>query len=177
MKKQILFLALLVMSAVNITYGQDKIENLKIIWPEEYKWKVGSNQEDKTMHMMELVPGNESVEKWTIIGTMLSIKGVKNVPMDDAMNMTFDQAKPNAPKAKLTLVEKDEKALHPWVLFKIESPNFKNDKNPESQLYYVVQGDQTLYSNFVAIKEKTLSPEFIAKWTKVFKESEFVDHE
>jgi len=44
-----------------------KIENLKIIWPEEYKRKIGSNQDDKSVHMMELIPGNESIDKWIII--------------------------------------------------------------------------------------------------------------
>ena len=75
------------------------------------------------------------------------------------------------------MIEKDDKAKNPWILFKIEAPNFTNDKNPESQLYYIIQGEQSLYSNFVAIKEKKLSSEFIDKWTKVFKSSEFVDHE
>jgi hypothetical protein len=177
MKRQLLLLTLITTTLLKFSYGQEKTENLQINWPEEYKWKIGSNQEDKSVHMMELVPGNETVEKWTIIGTMLSIKGAENVPMDAVMNMTFDQAKIGAPKAKLTVVEKDEKALHPWILFKIEAPNFKDDKNPESQLYYVVQGDQSLYSNFVAIKEKVLTDEFVEKWTKVFKASEIVESE
>jgi hypothetical protein len=68
-------------------------ENLKIVWPEEYKWKVGSNQENESIHMMELIPGNEKIEKWTIMGTMMSLKGAKNVPMDEAMYLMYDQAK------------------------------------------------------------------------------------
>jgi hypothetical protein len=163
MKNQSLLLALFLMAIMQLTYRQGKIESLKIVWPEEYKWKVGSDQEDKNVHRIELVPGSETVEKWSIIGTMLSIKGAKNVPMNVAMNMTFDQAKPNVPKAKLTLIEKDEKSTHPWILFKIEFPTFKNGKNSESQLYYIVQGDQSLYSNFVAVKEKRLNSEFVAK--------------
>jgi hypothetical protein len=177
MKRRLLLLTLITITLLKFSYGQGKTENLKIIWPEEYKWKIGSNQEDKSVHMMELIPGNERIEKWTIIGTMLSIKGAKNVPMDAAMSMTFDQTKSGAPNAKLTMIEKDEKSLHPWILFKIEAPNFKNDKNPESQLYYIVQGDQSLYSNFVAIKQKVLTDEFVAKWAKVFKASEFVESE
>jgi len=47
-------------------------------------------------------------------------------------------------------------------------------KNPESQLYYIVQGNCSLYSNFVAIKEKSLTNEFVGKWKRVFKSSEFV---
>jgi hypothetical protein len=71
---------LLIFTTANYSIGQGQSENLKIVWPEEYKWKVGSNQENESIHMMELIPGNEKIEKWTIIGTMMSIKGAKNVP-------------------------------------------------------------------------------------------------
>lgn len=173
MKKSLLITCFIILSFVSLK-AQQKGENLKIVWPEEYKWKVGSNQENEQMHLMELVPGNETVKKWSIMGTMLSIKGATNVPMDAAMNMMFDQAKQAAPKAKLTFIEKDEKSEHPWILFKIEAPSFKNDKTPESQLYYVTQGSSSLYSNFVALKEATLSQDFVDKWIKIFKNSEFV---
>jgi len=172
MKNNILFIVFFVLTITS--FGQTTIENLKIVWPEEYKWKVGSNQEDKAQQMIELIPGNETIEKWTIIGTMMSIKGVKNVPMDVAMNTMFEQAKQNAIKPTLTLVERNDTAKNAWIIFKIEAPKFKNDKNPESQLYYIIQGQSSLYSNFVAIKEKTLSKDFVDKWTKVFKSSELI---
>jgi hypothetical protein len=59
------------------------------------------------------------------------------------------------------------------VLFKVETPSFPNDPKPESQLWYVIQGEKTLHSMFIAKKEKTLSKEFIKKWSKVFKSGEF----
>ena len=173
MKKSFLSLFIIAVCIIS-SYGQQSGENLKIIWPEEYKWKVGSNQEDKSVHMIELIPGNETLEKWSMMGNMLSIKGAKNVPMDVAVNMTFEQATKQAPKAKLTVLEKDEKAKNPWVLFKIEAPNFINDKNPESQLYYIIQGNDALYSNFIALKEKSLKEDFVNKWMKIFKASELV---
>ncbi len=173
MKQVLAGLAILTFIA-NPTFGQSKMENLQIIWPEDYKWKIASNQEDQTVHMIELVPGNERLEKWTIMGTMMSYKGAKNVSMHNAMNMMFDQAKLNAPKAKLTLIEKDEKVNSPWIIFKIEAPAFKDDKNPESQLYYIIQGESSLYSNFIAIKEKTLSDRFVQKWKEIFKASQLV---
>jgi hypothetical protein len=168
-----IFLLLAIVSTYGYAVGQGR-ETLKIIWPEEYKWKIGSNQENESIHMMELIPGDEKIEKWTIIGTMMSIKGAKNVTMDKAMNLMFDQAKQNAPDATLTLIEKDETVKHPWVIFKIEAPRFKNDKKPESQLYYVIQGESSLYSNFVAVKEKKLSDDFVTRWKAVFKSSELV---
>jgi hypothetical protein len=85
-----------------------------------------------------------------------------------------DQAKQNAPAAKVTLIEKNEEGKNAWIIFKIESPRFKNDSKPESQLYYIVQGESSLYSNFVALKEKKLSDEFVNKWKEIFKSSELI---
>lgn len=156
-------------------FGQDTIESLKIHWPEEYEWKIGSNEEDGNIHFLELIPGNETVENWTIIGTMMSLKDVRNVPMDIVINMMFEQSKIDAPESKLTLIEKNETDANHWALFTIESPWFNDDENPESQLFYIVQGNSSLYTNFVAIKEKELSKEFVDKWVKVFKASELVN--
>lgn len=155
-------------------FGQNEIENLKINWPEKYEWKIGSNQETEQIHFIELVPGNESVDNWTIIGAMISIKGATNVPMDVAVDLMFDQTKATAPKAKLTVIEKNETDPNHWIIFKIESPSFTNDENPESQLYYIIQGKSSLYSSFVAIKEEELSKDFVEEWIEIFKSSEFV---
>jgi hypothetical protein len=155
------------------SFGQTS-ESLKIFWPEEYSWQVGSIQENESLHIMELIPSNEKIESWSIIGTMMAIKGAKDVPMEMAMNLMFDSAKENAPKAKLTLIEMNEEVRNPWVIFKIEAPSFHNDPKPESQLYYIVQGESTLYSNFVAVKEKSLDRKFVRKWQDVFKASELV---
>ncbi len=156
------------------SFSQNGIESLKVHWPEEYNWKIGSNQENDKMHFIELVPGDQSVENWKIIGTMISIKGMRNLPLDVYINMTFELTKEKAPKAKLTIIEKDETGKNHWAIFKIESSRYIGDKNTESQLYYIVQGESSFYSTFVALKEKKLKNEFVEKWIKVFKESELV---
>ncbi len=171
--KHLSFLSYFVLTTL-LSPGQTKTETLKITWPEEYKWKIGSTQEDDKQRMVEFIPGNETIDNWTIIGTLLSIKGVTGVPMDVAMNLMFEQARQTAIKPGLTLIERNDTAKHPWIIFKIETSKFKNDPNPESQLYYIIQGEMSLYSNFVAIKEKTLSKEFVARWSTIFKSSELV---
>lgn len=164
---------LFILSTIAI-YSQNKIENLKVNWPEEYKWKIGSDQENESAHFIEVVPGNESIDKWTIIGTMISMKNVTNMPMDKAMDLFYQQTKTNAPEAKVTLIEKNETAKNHWILFKIEVAKYLDDPNPESQVYYIIQGDSSLYVNLVGIKEKKISKDFEEKWSKVFKASEIV---
>lgn len=149
-------------------------ESLMLDWPESENWKIGSNQENDQMVMIELIHADETLEKWTEIGSMMSIKGVKNVPMDKAMNMMFEQAKQNAPKSKLTFIEKDETVEYPWIIFTIESPNFKNDKKPESQLWYIVQGKQALYTNFRAVKQASIPEDLKEKWMAFFKTGQIV---
>jgi hypothetical protein len=103
------------------------------------------------------------------------MKGVKGVPMNKVMNLMFDQTKQNAPKSKLTFLEKDENTEYPWIIFTIESPSFKNDKIPESQLWFIIQGKQALYSNFRAIKKATIPTDLIEKWTIFFKTSKIAN--
>jgi tetratricopeptide (TPR) repeat protein len=149
-------------------------ESLMLDWPESENWKLGSSQENEQMAMFELIHSNETLENWTEMGTMMSIKGVQNLPMDKAMNLMYEQAKQNAPTAKLTFLEKDEKAEYPWIIFTIESPGFKNDKRPESQLWYVVQGKTSLYTNFRAIKKATIPGDLKDKWVSFFKTGKVV---
>ncbi|NOS92535.1 MAG: hypothetical protein HOP30_11475 [Cyclobacteriaceae bacterium] len=159
---------------LQIGIAQEKKEKLKTIWPEEHKWKVGSDQEDKAMHVREWIPGNESHEHWTILGTMISITGAQNVPMENIMMAMYEQVKLSAPKSTVTEIEKDETGKHHWIVFKIESHRFHHHNTPESRLYYAIQGDSSLYVNIVSIKEKTLSHHFIEKWWTIFKASQLV---
>lgn len=170
MKK--LFLMTLFLSITNLIFSQ---ESLKIIWLEKYEWKLLSNQENDNVHIIEIIPGKEEAENWTMLGQMMSIKGALNVPMDKAKDLMFEQTKTTSPKAKLTVIEKNEQDEYPWILFKIENPNFEGDKKPESQLWYIRQGKTSLYVNFIAKKKKKLKEEFVEEWSKVFKESEFVE--
>ncbi|HWA33140.1 MAG TPA: tetratricopeptide repeat protein [Cyclobacteriaceae bacterium] len=149
-------------------------ESLMLNWPESENWKMANSQENAQMAMIELVHSNETLENWTEIGTMTSYKGVKNIPVDKAMNMMYEQAKVNAPKAKLTFLEKNETAEYPWIIFTIEAPEFKNDNTPESQLWYVVQGKTSLYTNFRAIKKATIPLDLKDKWLAFFKTGKVV---
>jgi hypothetical protein len=154
------------------SYAQEKTENLKITWPEEYKWRIASSTEDSLSHILEIIPGDESLKKWSILGYMQSVKRVVVPNLDIIINAYSKGALKDSPKGKFTVLEKDAGVKHFWILYKLETPNFPDDPTPESQLWYIIQGDKAMYVNFVAIKEATLSDSFVAKWTKVFKGSE-----
>ncbi len=169
------FFVLFILSVISTaSFAQDKTEGLKISWPDNFNWKVGSDQENDSQHLVELVLVNESIDDWTILATMQTLKGTVNVPIASVPAAMMSQAQKTAPDAKLTIFEKDDKAKAPWILFKIESPSFINDPNPESQLYYVIQGQTALFINFIAIKRRGLPDDFSNQWKIVFKSSELV---
>ena len=170
MKK--LLISTLILTMANILFSQ---EILKIVWLEKYEWKLLSNQDNDKVSMIVIIPGKETEENWTMLGQMMSLKGVLNANLDDIKDLMFEQTKTTSPNATLTFLEKDEKTEFPWILFKIENPEFKDDKKPESQLWYVRQGETALYINFIALKEKKLEDDFVKEWTEVFKKSEVTD--
>ena len=170
MKKTSIFTLFLI--TANVLFCQ---ESLSIHWVEKYEWKVLNNQENESIHLLEIIPGKENAENWSMLGQMMSAKGTLNVPMEKAKNLIFEQSKATSPNAKLTFLEKNEEDEFPWILFKIENPNIKGDKTPESQLWYIRQGKTALYINFIAKKKKKLKKDFVEEWSKVFKASEMVD--
>jgi hypothetical protein len=166
-----LLTVILFLTLSNVAFSQ---ETLKIVWPEKYEWKLLSNQEDGNIHMIEVIPGKENAEDWTMLGQMLSIKGALNVPMEEAKKMMFDQTKVNSPNAKLRVLDKNEADQFPWIIFKIENPISDENQNPESQLWYIRQGNEALYVNFIAMKTNKLKDGFLKNWSDVFKASEIV---
>ena len=154
--------------------NQQDGESFSLHWPESENWKIGSNQENDKMTMIELIHSNETFENWTEIGTSTAYKNATNIPCDKAMNMMFEQSKVNSPKAKLTFIEKDENAEFPWIIFTIECPNFKDDDKPESQLWYITQGKTSLYTNFRAIKKSLIPAELKEKWIRFFKSGKMI---
>ena len=150
-------------------------ESLKIVWLEKYEWKLLSNQENDKLHVVELIPGKERADNWTLLGQMMSIKGALNISMDQAKDLMVEQTKVKAPDAVLTVLEKDEADDYPWILFKLENPTPPAGQHPESQLWYIRQGQTALYLNFIAVKKKKLKNKFVAEWSAVFKASEVVD--
>lgn len=123
--------------------------------------------------MTEYLPKKESIDSWTILGTTMIYKGKAGVPIEAPMNIMFNGAKKNAINPTLTVIDKKVDGDNPWILFKIEAEGFTNDKTPESQLYYIIEGENDLYSNFVAIKKSSLPAEFVDQWTAIFKASQF----
>lgn len=153
---------------------QQEGESLSFYFPENENWKIGDNQENDEQQIIDMIHSNEAIDNWTELTNMTSIKGVKGINVEKVMNLMFEESKKNSSNAKLTFIEKNESVEFPWIIFTIESPNFKNDKIPESQLWYIVQGKQSLYTNFRAVKSASISEDQKQKWIAFFKTGKIV---
>lgn len=171
--KKLLFALLVAVCAMNAAVAQVK-ENLVIAWPGEYKWKTVMNQQTAAANMIELIPGNQALNNWALMATMMSYKNMRVPSIAKVPPMLLTKMRQTGPAAKLTVLESGVKMGRQWTIFKIETPTFTTTGKPESQLYYAIQGDRTLYVTFVALKEKFFPTISVMKWTSVFKSSQLV---
>ena len=57
----------------------------------------------------------------------------------------------------------------------IPLPETMNHKKPESQLWHIIKGKETIYGNFRAVKEKKLSKKLIQEWSDFFKTGTLIE--
>lgn len=155
--------------------GTELEENIILNWTSQENWKIGSDQKNSKIRIIDFIRLSETLENWTELGHMTSVERQKDATVAEIMNLTFEEVKQQAPKAKLTLIEKDENSECPWIIFTIESPRFKNDKTPESQLWYILIGKQRMYTNFRAIRMTEISNVQKENWIKFFKNIKLKD--
>ena len=172
MKKAVFVFVLL---CFQMFLGQEKKEVLKIDWPEEYKMKKALDIEDEKTRFVVFVSENETIDNWTILGSLVSYKKTKAPNIDIIIKSYEETFLKEEPSSKLTILEKNDGAENIWALFKIEAPSVSKKSKLEAQLVYVIQGEDDIHNVFVMIKEKTLSQKFVKKWSKVFKEGKLIN--
>jgi hypothetical protein len=150
-----------------------KTEKLKIILPQENKWKIVLNEEGTKTHSILYVPETEYIDNWTIAVSTVEERERKILKTSEIIQ-SYKNWLANFPNNKLTILESNDTAKYIWVIFKIETPNFERDSKPRSELFFVRQGTEGLYIDAVKIKEKKFSKVFLKKWVSIFKKSRFI---
>lgn len=159
------FLILTLLSGTQIfSQNSRKSEFVNISWPVSEKWHVGDQQKSDAQTMVEFLKGSETFENFTELGTTYTFRGKMYVPITDKIEELYNRVKKLAPSAKMTMIEKDEKAICPWYIYKIESPT-------ESQIWYAVQGKTEIHVSFWSTRSSEISTVPQAKWVKIFKSS------
>ena len=164
MKKIIPFISLLLAISFQANSQTNKSELVKINWPKQDNWRIADQQKSDSQTMIELLKGKETFDNFSEIGTTYIFRGSMYVPVVDKIDELYNRVKKNAPSAKMTMIEKDEKSNCPWYIYKIESPT-------ESQIWYAVQGKTEIYVSFWATRNAEIKSELQDKWVKIFKSS------
>jgi len=174
MKKLISTILLLVCTLT--CFAQGIKQTLVIPFPAEYMFKVGSEENLGNMHIIQSIPESEKPDEWTLLVNTTVVRDISDLTAIGIIEMYRKSTKEEAAGAKLTIIESKQKVKNhnTYAIFKVEIPRFHYDPQPQSRLYYIVQGDNELFVNYVAIKSPTLDKAFENKWIKVFKASKLV---
>ena len=153
-------------------------EGLLLDLPHHEGWKVGNRQYDKGVQFIELVKNGETVENWTELVTMISKPIDPLINLEVVMENFLTETQKSAPKAKLTLVEKDLKNRYPRIMFKIEAADYpgKSGQEAESDLFYLVKGVSHLFINVRAVKRPHLSKAQVDSWAATFRAAKVMDN-
>lgn len=162
------FILLLTTSNSFAQYSAKSGESLALDWPDEENWKVGSIQNNSQMELIEIIKDYETFDNWTEMGSMISYKGVKNRDVEEVMNLLFKSIKDDCSEANLTVLDKNITSANPWIIYSIECPKYKKSNTPESQVWYLIQGREALYSNSRALKLPALPETIKQKYVKFF---------
>lgn len=97
------------------------------------------------------------------------LQGGSRLPLEISMNMVFMQVKSNLPKSKLFFIDKEEMGKYPWIVFVIELSDFKAKDKKEKHLWYIIQGEKSLYANSMTLNKTVLISDLKYKWGNLFK--------
>jgi hypothetical protein len=148
--------------------AQPPTEHLSTNWPAEDKWKIVKQHDDSIKSVIMFIPGKEKISSATIIGSIVAYKGMRQSTLNDLISFYKSEMDTGS---RLTIIEKSDSLPNFWAIFKIETPKTDKYPEPESDLYYVIQGDFAVFENHVAIRKPALSEDFVLKWSKIFKYS------
>ncbi|KGO86420.1 hypothetical protein Q765_11105 [Flavobacterium rivuli WB 3.3-2 = DSM 21788] len=171
MKKNLLVTLLFLLAATS--FAQSRKQTIVTPLPDEYTFKVGSDENLGNMHVIQSIPQDEQPDKWTLLLNNTVIKHISDLTPTGIIEMYKKSTREEASNARFTVIESKPKVKDKsvYVIFKVEIPRFHYDPQPQSRLYYIVQGDSELFVNYVAVKSPTLDKAFENKWVKVFKAS------
>src|SRR3954470_5860761 len=100
--------------SATVSFSQPNKETLKTSWPEEYNWKIVSNQEDSGLHTIVFTPMDESIENWTILGEMMTMKNFNSSGTAELLNAFTQSALKLSSNTRYRLIEKDESSKNFW---------------------------------------------------------------
>lgn len=147
------------------------IETLFFQLPDHENWKLKNNNSDENISTIDIIKNDKNKNDWEDILNIVTVFNVKprKSELDFMMDMVLKQSKEKAPNAKSTLIDKEEDADYPWIMFKNECPEIKGLEQTESQIYFIILGEATIYICSRSIKSNKFSEDKEKIITEFFK--------
>lgn len=164
--KRILILFYLLLITVP-AFCEIRDENLLQNLPADYK--VGYQQREGDMLMVEMVPKNEAVQNWSEMLTTQVFFGNLEVSPQGFYDLLAGMLKNVCPDAKGRLVRTGEENGYPFALGKLTCPSNPTTGKPEYILMKTIKGNDSFYAVQKAWRREPKKEE-IAQWTHYLEE-------
>ena len=150
MKYLILLITLISCCTVSGQENEVIYVNLK----DKENWKITENNYKDNQHIILLANSNTS-EHLSLISHLKK----KNNDLVKAMNHFYNIEKGNSKDVKLIVIEKDLKAKDPWIMYSIQNVTNEECSCKESQVWLLIQGDHSLHSCVMSVKNDLFTNE------------------
>lgn len=149
-----------------------KNEMFGLNFPPDEKWGVADRQETDNELMLVFLRQGEDLKKWQQMVNMMQMKGLTTnaqFTLDSVKKIFVNIALKKAPESTVKSLQAGSIEGRDYIMFVVESPYFENDKNPESQLYFILQGKNDIYACSRSIKSKSIPKSILDSWVSFFK--------
>ena len=167
MRKSILFIIFLCIE-VNV-FAQAKAEKLKIVWPSEWKVIGGEYERKRTIEI--LIPQNEKLRNWSVLGTYICVRKKPENHVDSTIKVFLVDMKKIYGDSRIKVLEKDT-LNNSWAIIQAEEMFDRPSMKQQSAIYYIRTGKSNYFETSVRIKGRDLPAGFSEKWSALFKKSE-----
>jgi len=162
-------LILLIILISCCTISRQENEAIYVNFKDKENWEITENNYKDNQHII-LLANNKTSEYLSLT----SSPGVKNSDLAKTMNNFYNIEKGQSKDAKLTLIQKDVNASDPWIMYSIQDINNEECNCKESQVWLLIQGDNSLHSCVMSVKNDLFTNEKKEEIIKVFKTAKVV---
>jgi len=160
----------------NCEFDSTMMETVRLDWFKGDVWKLTDANNNDEMIVREYLRHDESYENWTELGTMQTILGMNHLGIKNYMDVIYDQAKKNCDQINSEVIENQPDAEYPWAIFSIECFEPADGSDSQYQIWHIIQGEESLYTNFWITKNPKPDPAEINRWVNFFKTATVINY-
>lgn len=144
-------------------------EFLYVNLPDKNNWKITNEGYENNKRIILAEQFKDSIEQPAAYLAITSAMGITTTDLEKEMKEYFKTAKDKSGNATLTVIEKNTKAVAPYILFFVENMYNEERKRKESIICMYLQGKQSFHTCSVSMAEIAFTNEQIAQKASMLK--------